>query len=79
VSTRDLLRAFRAHAPAGVTPSGYLRRVRLDAAHADLVAADPSRDTVRSVALRWGFPDPGSFARWYKAARGVPPSQTLRD
>ena len=78
VSTRDLLRAFRAHAPAGVTPSGYLRRVRLDAAHADLVTADPSRDTVRSVALRWGFPDPRSFARWYRAARGVPPSDTLR-
>jgi AraC-like DNA-binding protein len=79
VSTRDLLRAFRAHAPAGVTPSGYLRRVRLDAAHADLVAGDPSRDTVRGIALRWGFPDPSAFARWYKRTHGVTPSETLRD
>lgn len=80
VSTLDLLRAFRAHAPAGVTPGGYLRRVRLDAAHADLLVGSPSRgDTVRAIALRWGFADAGSFARWYKRAFGLTPGETLRD
>lgn len=50
---RDLMAVFRAHAPRGVTPRGYLRLARLDAARADL-DRDPETSRDR-VAQRWGF------------------------
>jgi transcriptional regulator GlxA family with amidase domain len=56
----------------------YLRRVRLDRAHRDLEAADPSVDTVTAIAGRWGFTHPGRFSSIYKQAFGRSPSVTLR-
>ncbi len=76
VPTRRLLRAFEAHAPERLTPAGYLRRVRLDAARADLVAGRGA--TVREISLRWGFADPSAFSRSYKATYGETPGATLR-
>lgn len=74
----DLEEVFRGHAPAGTTVVGHIRAVRLAAAHADLLRTDPSHgETVRSVALRWGFPNPAAFARQYRLTYGVPPKQTL--
>ena len=76
--TEALVRAFRAHHPLGLTPTEYLRRTRLAAAHADLLRADPTAgDTVREIAARWGFAHPGRFAAAYRAAYGVPPKHTL--
>lgn len=70
--------AFAAHSPKGTTATEELRRVRIAAAHADLVAGDPSRgDTVRAIALRWGW-SPSRFAELYRAAHGVPPRATLK-
>jgi AraC-like DNA-binding protein len=63
-----------------VTPSGYLRRVRLERAHEDLRAADPEHGvTVAGIARRWGWASPSQFAAAYRRRFGVPPSQTLRD
>jgi AraC-like DNA-binding protein len=77
-TTEALVRAFRAHHPLGLTPAGYLRRTRLAAAHADLLAADPTRGvTVREIAARWGFAHPGRFAAAYRDVYGVPPKHTL--
>lgn len=77
VSARALQGAFRRH--LGVTPMAYLRRARLEGAHRDLQAADPTAgDTVAHVALRWGFLKPDRFAAAYRQAFGVPPSRTLR-
>ena len=56
----------------------YLRRVRLDRAHCQLMDADPGRESVTAVAYRWGFASPGRFAAYYREAYGVPPSQTLQ-
>jgi transcriptional regulator GlxA family with amidase domain len=56
----------------------YLRRVRLDHAHRDLLAADPSVDTVMAIAGRWRFSHAGRFSIAYREAFGTPPSQTLR-
>ncbi|AXH34693.1 helix-turn-helix domain-containing protein [Humibacter sp. BT305] len=50
---RDLMAVFRAHAPQGVSPRGYLGLARLDAARADL-DRDPTQSRDR-VAHRWGF------------------------
>ena len=52
--------------------------MRLDRAHRDLQAADPSLDTVMAIAGRWGFSHPGRFSSAYKEAFGTPPSHTLR-
>ena len=78
VGVRALQLAFRKH--RGTTPLGYLRKVRLDRAHRDLQAADPTHgDTVTAVANRWGFVHPGTFAVEYRRTYGRPPSATLRE
>ncbi|KUI20011.1 helix-turn-helix domain-containing protein [Mycobacterium sp. GA-2829] len=67
---------YRRH--LGVTPLEYLRRVRLDRAHRDLQVADPTVDTVNSIAGRWGFAHAGRFSVAYRRVFGTPPSATLR-
>jgi AraC-like DNA-binding protein len=76
VTIRAVQLAFRRH--WDTTPLAYLRRVRLDRAHRDLLAADPAHETVTAVAYRWGFPSTSRFAAQYRAAYGVLPSHTLR-
>src|SRR3954466_587721 len=76
VSPRSVQYAFRRN--LGTTPLEYLRRVRLDRAHRDLKAADPSVDTVTAIAYRWGFAHAGRFSIAYREAFGMPPSRTLR-
>jgi len=77
-TTAALVRAFRANHPQGLSPAQYLRRVRVDAAHRELQAGDPSAgDTVKAIAARWGFAHPGRFALYYRQVHGVSPRQTL--
>lgn len=76
VSVRSLQEGFREH--VGMPPMAYLRRVRLQRAHADMSAADGAPATVASVAHRWGFTHLGRFARAYQALYGDLPVQTLR-
>lgn len=76
LGVRALQMAFRRH--LDVTPLGYLRRVRLEHAHHELQAADPTTGTtVAEIARRWGFAGPGRFAGHYRAAYGRAPSRTL--
>jgi AraC-like DNA-binding protein len=78
VTPRTVQIAFRRH--LDTTPMAYLRRVRLDRAHADLLAAVPGDGaTVAGVAARWGYGQPGRFAGDYRAAYGRLPSRTLND
>ena len=76
VTPRSVQYIFRRH--LSTTPLEYLRRVRLDRAHRDLLAADPAVDTVMAIAGRWRFAHPGRFSIAYREAFGTPPSQTLR-
>jgi AraC-like DNA-binding protein len=76
VSARALQQAFRRH--TGVSPMAYLRQVRLRRAHQELLEADPSAETVASIATRWGFSNPGRFAAVYAARYGETPGATLR-
>jgi AraC-like DNA-binding protein len=77
VVPRTLQYAFRRH--QDTTPLGYLRRVRLAYAHAQLVAAEPGDGTtVAVVAARWGYARPTRFAAAYRELYGKPPAQTLR-
>jgi AraC-like DNA-binding protein len=73
---RGLRAGFSRH--RGTTPMAYLRQVRLEHAHRDLLAADPARgDTVAATARRWGFADPARFAAEYLEAYGRLPGHTL--
>lgn len=57
----------------------YLRRVRLDGVHHDLMMADPTQGaTVADIARRWGFTPSSRFASFYRAQYGISPSATLR-
>jgi AraC-like DNA-binding protein len=77
LSLRGLQHLFRRH--RHVTPTEYLRRVRLDRAHAELLGADPTAGTtVGGVAARWRFTNPGRFSTLYRARFGCSPSETLR-
>jgi AraC-like DNA-binding protein len=77
MSRRAIQLAFRRH--LDTTPTAYLRRVRLDGAHRELLGALPdSGVTVTEVAYRWGFSSPSRFAERYRAAYGVSPSESLR-
>ena len=77
VTIRAVQHAFRRH--MDTTPTAYLRRVRLDHAHRELVAADPAEQTVTGIAYRWGFPSPSRFAVYYRDVYGVLPGHTLRN
>jgi AraC-like DNA-binding protein len=76
VTPRAVQHVFRRH--YGTTPSAYLRQVRLEHAHQELQAADPTRgDTVAAIAHRWGFLNLGRFADLYRAAYRHSPRHTL--
>ncbi|MGH3923108.1 MAG: AraC family transcriptional regulator [Pseudonocardiaceae bacterium] len=77
VSVRTLQDNFRTYAQT--TPLGYLRRVRLDRAHQDLLAAAESGEqtTVTDIALRWGFVHLSRFAQLYRDTYGHVPSKSL--
>jgi AraC-like DNA-binding protein len=77
VSRRTIQVAFRRH--LDTTPTAYLRAVRLDLAHAELLAASPDDGlTVTEVAYRWGFSSPSRFTERYRAEFGRSPSEMLR-
>lgn len=76
VTPRALQYMFRRH--LGSTPMAYLRRVRLDHVHRDLVAGDGSSTTVTATAARWGFAHTGRFALLYRETYGQSPHVTLR-
>ena len=77
MSVRALQYSLKRH--VDMTPSEYLRSVRLDRAHRDLLAADASQTTVGRIAQRWGFGNLGRFSRSYMERFGRLPSETLRD
>ena len=74
IGPRGLRAAFLRHRDS--TPTAYARRVRLDRAHGELPDSDPDdRDTVPSVAARWGFPAPSAFVTAHQQVYGYPPDR----
>ena len=77
ITGRALQMAFMRH--YDTTPTGYLRRVRLERAHRELRDADPSDGTtVAAIARRWGWANSSHFAVAYREAYGRYPRHTLR-
>ncbi|WP_373415082.1 AraC family transcriptional regulator [Ensifer aridi] len=75
VSARTLQQSFRQFKMT--TPMAYLHHLRLEAAHRELIQANPGQ-TVADIALKWGFIHLGRFAADYRARFGELPSHTLR-
>jgi AraC-like DNA-binding protein len=76
LSVRSVQEAFRRM--FGVSPLTYLRQVRLDRVHDELLARDPRSVSVGQVATRWGFAHLGRFSAAYAERFGEYPKQTLR-
>jgi len=76
VSARTLQSGFQRY--VGVSPTTYLREVRLQRVHAEL--CNPEVQTsVSDSAFRWGFTHLGRFAAAYRSKFGETPSETLRN
>jgi len=75
VNERTLQIAFRHH--LDMTPTEYLREVRLRRVRDQLQAAEPSTATVSETAARWGFTHMGRFSARYQRRFGEYPSETL--
>ena len=76
MSIRAFQYGLRRH--TGLTPSAFLRGIRLERAHRDLVEANPADMTVAEIAHRWGFGNLGRFSHYYAERFGTLPSHTLR-
>jgi AraC-like DNA-binding protein len=72
VSVRSLQHGFQRH--TGVSPTAYLREVRLRRAHQTLLDSDPSVTSVAAVAYQWGFTNLGRFAAAHTARYDEPGS-----
>jgi len=62
----------------GVTPMHYLKNLRMERVHGELLSAAPKRTTVTQAALKWGFAHPSRFAEEYRRIYYETPSETLR-
>ena len=76
VSVRALQEGFQRS--FDLPPMAYLREVRLNRVHEELVVRAPDTTTVTAVAARWGFLHAGRFATAYRRKFGCLPSDTLR-
>ena len=77
VGVRTVQRCFKQR--FGVSVTSYLKAVRLDAAHRDLIATNPSGDSVTTIALRNGCSHLGRFSSEYRERFGQLPSETLKN
>ena len=73
---RGLQQAFQRR--LGITPTTYLRRIRLDRVRDELRAFGPHETSVGAVAAEWGFTHLGRFAVEYRLRFGESPRDTLR-
>ncbi|WP_432515126.1 AraC-like ligand-binding domain-containing protein [Kineococcus sp. SYSU DK001] len=72
VSLRYLQKLFEEE---GRTVSGWLRERRLDRCRRDLLDPDLPHLAVSEVGARWGLSNPAAFARSFRSAYGVSPSE----
>lgn len=76
LSERSLEYGFQEH--LGITPTRYLRNLRLNGARLELLNVIDNRIKVSDIALKWGFLELGRFSGEYKFLFQELPSHTLR-
>lgn len=62
----------------GESPMRYVKHFRLEGAHRDLIAGDPSETKVKRIAEKWGFRHEGHFAELHRQVYGDTPHLTLK-
>jgi AraC-like DNA-binding protein len=75
VSLRTLNRSFSEYFDS--TPTHYLKILRLDRARRDMMAGDPSVDSVTEIAMNSGYAHLGRFSVEYRAHFGESPNEVL--
>ncbi len=76
ISERSLQNAFKSL--FGFTPNQFIRLLKLNLVHHELVQSDPGRANVSRVAQKWGFSHLGRFASQYAELFGEAPSISLK-
>lgn len=74
VSARALQNGFRT--ATGMAPMAYVRNVRLERVHTELLAAAGTR-SITDIATHWGFGHLSRFSAQYKQKYGETPSETV--
>ena len=59
------------------TPYSYVQKLRLNRIRHELISEAEAACTITSAAHRWGIPELGRFAAWYRELFGELPSQTI--
>ncbi|TGB13238.1 helix-turn-helix domain-containing protein [Streptomyces palmae] len=57
-----------------MAPLASIRRRRLERCRADLASPDLRRQSIRSIAARWGFTGATAFSRAFRAAYDITPN-----
>ncbi len=76
INERTLQRAFLDR--YGVSPSYYVRALRLNAVHKDILRSDPGATRISDVASNNGFSHMSQFAKDYRRHFGELPSETMK-
>lgn len=76
INERTLQRAFLNR--YGVSPSYYVRALRLNAVHKEILRSDPVATRVSDVASNHGFSHMSQFAKDYRCHFGELPSETMK-
>ncbi len=76
ISVKSLQNAFKSL--FGLRPNEYMRLLKLNLVHHELVQSDASQTSVQKVAQKWGFRHMGRFSGYYTELFGENPSVTLK-
>lgn len=76
VSERTLRYAFEDY--FGISPKTFIKFIKLNRVHRELLSSEPSRLKISDVANKWGFWHMGQFAKDYRQLFGELPSETGR-
>jgi AraC-like DNA-binding protein len=71
ISVRHL---YNVLARGGISLGDWIRTQRLEQSRQELARPEGERVTIAAVARRWGFTDPSTFGRLFRAAYGLSPS-----
>jgi AraC-like DNA-binding protein len=75
ISLRQLYKLFE-HRP--FPPGEWILRERLEAARLELLRSNVDGGRIAVIARRWGFSNPAHFAKRFRAAYGLSPTEWLR-
>jgi len=77
ISVKSLQNAFKSL--FDLRPSEFMRLLKLNIVHHELIKSKSSQTTVLKVAQKWGFSHMGRFSKFYTELYGENPSVTLKN